>query len=544
MPSENPSAITRPSWANAPSIAASRSASPHALAIPTEDPSRAGLTNTGVPSTASSLRTAAGPGGQRGRRLGAPAVLADRRVGDLRHVRGGEHLLEDHLVHAQRGGEHARAHVRHVEQLQQPLHRAVLAERAVQRWEDRLGAEQAAARGQRQRLALVHPRAGALDRHRQHLVPGGGDRLAHERGRGQRDVVLGRAPAREDRDPHGAGVALGEGDGVGLAVAAAPTTIVTLLPFGRSSSAAGVWSSTTPTCAGSVTVCWRTRTLKPAPSSAVRASSSVLSETSGTVTALATVRSTAVFLATLPPAAGLWSITVPASSEDSSCVTLPTRRPAPSMALRALSSVSPVTSGTDTFSLPLDTVSVTVVPRSTVVPVCGETEITWPLATVSENAFSTSGLSPSAVSWSWACWLPRPTTLGIATWPGPPETLIVTTEPLSAVVPGRGLWPATVSRGTSAVVTVTTSTLKPSFCRICDAVAALRPITLGTLTCSGFSSAYAASAIAATASRARSHSHQRRPRSSSSSMTSSTGGGGSTSCGAPSSASMNASAVW
>ena len=49
----------------------------------------------------------------------------------------------------------------------------------------------------------------ALDRHRQHLVAGRRDALAHGRRGVQRDVVLGRAPARQDRDPHGVGVGVG-----------------------------------------------------------------------------------------------------------------------------------------------------------------------------------------------------------------------------------------------------------------------------------------------------------------------------------------------
>ena len=76
----------------------------------------------------------------------APAREPHARVGHLRHARGGQHLLEDHLVHAQRGGEHARADVGHVEQLEQALERPVLAERPVQDREDGVGAEQPAAR--------------------------------------------------------------------------------------------------------------------------------------------------------------------------------------------------------------------------------------------------------------------------------------------------------------------------------------------------------------------------------------------------------------
>ena len=71
MPLENASTITRPSCANADSSAASRSASDHAFAIPTDDPSRAGLTNSGVPSTASSVRTTSGSARQRCSRTAA-----------------------------------------------------------------------------------------------------------------------------------------------------------------------------------------------------------------------------------------------------------------------------------------------------------------------------------------------------------------------------------------------------------------------------------------------------------------------------------------
>ncbi len=133
-------------------------------------------------------------------------------------------------------------------------------------------------------------------------------------------------------------------------------------------------------------------------------------------------------------------------------MTLPTRRPAPSIALRALSSDSPVTSGTATFSLPCETRSVTVLPRSTVVPPAGELSITWPLATSSENSFSTFGSRPAAFSWSCASLLPRPSTVGTATSPGPADTLIVTVEPSFAVEPAlRALRDHLVARHVGAL---------------------------------------------------------------------------------------------
>ena len=241
MPALNASTITRPSWANAPSSAASSSSAPRTLAIPTEEPSRAGLTNSGSPS-ARQLRA-------HGVRLVAPARLADRGVVDLRHAGRGQHVLEHDLVHAQRRGEHARADVRDVEQLEQALHRAVLAERPVQDGERGVGAEQPAAGREREREAVgPAPAALALEQHRDHLVAGRGDAADRRLGRGERDLVLGRAPAVEDRDPHGRRL-------VGAGVAARrrasarskrPIVIVTSPPLGSVSSAAGSCSITSP----------------------------------------------------------------------------------------------------------------------------------------------------------------------------------------------------------------------------------------------------------------------------------------------------------
>ena len=108
------------------------------FAIPTEDPRRAGLTNTGRPSA---------------RELGEHALALARqrrsatpRVRDLRHAGGAHQRLEADLVHAQRRGGDAAADVGDVEAFEQPLDDAVLAERPVQRRERDVGAEQAAGR--------------------------------------------------------------------------------------------------------------------------------------------------------------------------------------------------------------------------------------------------------------------------------------------------------------------------------------------------------------------------------------------------------------
>ena len=70
-PGLNASTITRPSWANAPSSAASSSSAPRTFAMPTDEPSRAGLTKSGSPSAASSARTASGSARQRASRTAA-----------------------------------------------------------------------------------------------------------------------------------------------------------------------------------------------------------------------------------------------------------------------------------------------------------------------------------------------------------------------------------------------------------------------------------------------------------------------------------------
>ena len=71
MPAEKPSTMTRESWAKAASSAGPSSDSDQTFAIPTEEPSRAGLTKTGVPRTASSRATASGSSRQRASRTPA-----------------------------------------------------------------------------------------------------------------------------------------------------------------------------------------------------------------------------------------------------------------------------------------------------------------------------------------------------------------------------------------------------------------------------------------------------------------------------------------
>ena len=118
--------------------------------------------------------------------------------------------------------EHARADVRHARELEQALHGAVLAERAVQDREDdvdigerdsdlpcpagaraRIRAEPAASLTPA--LAPSAQRAGAVDLDPDDLVARLFERLDHARGGGERDRVLARAATEDDRDPAGRG---------------------------------------------------------------------------------------------------------------------------------------------------------------------------------------------------------------------------------------------------------------------------------------------------------------------------------------------------
>ena len=150
-------------------------------------------------------------------------------------------VLEQHLVHAQRRRQHAGAGVRHVEQLEQALDRAVLAEWPVQHREDGVGAEQPGARLEREGPAAATPAAVLREQHVYHLVARLGQAGAHRRSGIQGDVVLARAPAGQDGDPHqsfgarpvagGTGDGVVGGAGVGAGAVNLPTQMTTVRPF-------------------------------------------------------------------------------------------------------------------------------------------------------------------------------------------------------------------------------------------------------------------------------------------------------------------------
>jgi hypothetical protein len=135
------------------------------------------------------------------------------------------HLLEEILVHRERRARDPRADVRDACKLEQPLHRPVLAERAVEDRQDDVdraeGGESPSLRVNGQRLrrtsppcvdggvrhqgrsrgaSLERPAAVAADRDADHVVPLRIERREDGAGRGERDLVLARAPAGEEGD--------------------------------------------------------------------------------------------------------------------------------------------------------------------------------------------------------------------------------------------------------------------------------------------------------------------------------------------------------
>ena len=96
--------------------------------MPTLDPSEAGFTNTGQPSACPTR-----PGQRRVVRIVSAVAQRQRRGDD--DPGPAQHVLAEVLVHRDRRPEDAGADVRQPDRLEQALHRAVLAERPVQRRE-------------------------------------------------------------------------------------------------------------------------------------------------------------------------------------------------------------------------------------------------------------------------------------------------------------------------------------------------------------------------------------------------------------------------
>ncbi len=196
-------------------------------------------------------------------RTGEVHLPAHRRVAHLRDPDVGHQVLEQHLVHAQGRGEHAGADIRDVEGFEQPLERAVLAERAMQDWEHDVDARQPASRRERELVAVGPPHPVASDLDLDRLVPSLAQALADRRRGRERHLVLRGAAAAEDSDAQGAHVVVPVdvvvGGGVVVVVVVVgdlylPTTIVTVLFFLAVLFGPGLCDSTTPFFVASVTV--------------------------------------------------------------------------------------------------------------------------------------------------------------------------------------------------------------------------------------------------------------------------------------------------
>src|SRR5204863_20186 len=180
---------------------------------------------------------------------------------------------------------------------------------------------------------------------------------------------------------------------------------------------------------------------------------------------LETTRSTAEPLATLVPAVGLSLITLPAATVLlDCCVTVPTVRPAPVMALAAAACVWPTTFGTATWAGPLETTRLTAEPLATLVPAAGLSLMTVPEATVVLDCIVTvPRVRPAPVMALVAAACVWPTTFGTATWAGPLETTRLTAEPFATLVPAVGLSLITVPEATVVLdCIVTVPTVRPA----------------------------------------------------------------------------------
>ena len=180
------------------------------------------------------------------------------------------------------------------------------------------------------------------------------------------------------------------------------TTRFTALPGATCVPADGDWLITWP--AGIVLLyCSLTvPTVRPAEVRVDAAADCVVPTTFGTVTGCTpsdTTRFTALPGATCAPADGDWLITWPAGTVLLYCsLTVPTVRPATASVSSATERWSPTTSGTDTSSAPIETVSATGLPSGTSVLAAGVWSITSSAGTVLLYAYETRTEKPELPS--------------------------------------------------------------------------------------------------------------------------------------------------
>src|SRR5581483_6216138 len=277
-----------------------------------------------------------------------------------------EHALEDVLVHAERRGEHAGADVRDPGELEQPLHRPVLAERPVQHRKDDIDAgelrrdllpRQPLSRNESLRTAGAElPPPLAVDLDREDVVAGRLERRDDARRGGARDRVLARAAAEDHGDPPGHGVV------VVVVVPGAgcwswPTWIVTTSPPFASVPAGGSCESTMPSWLGSVTGSYTTATEKLEPRRIDSAADCVCVVTSGTCVVAGPFETDSVIFVPLDtwlPGGGSELTTTPGARSDWMS-TRETTKPWPSSADFAFAYGCPVTSGTGIGLAPRET---------------------------------------------------------------------------------------------------------------------------------------------------------------------------------------------
>src|SRR4029077_18612034 len=160
------------------------------------------------------------------------------------------------------------------------------------------------------RARVPGPPGGAPpDSHRDDVIALGIERLEYRAGRGQRDVVLGRAAARQDGDP---GARHYGGSGV-VGAPNLPTAIVTTLPGAAWVPPGGSWVWTIPPWLGSVTGWVTMCTPKPEALSCAWASFCESVVTSGTVDVVGPLATVRVMIAPggcRVPALGVMSMTV------------------------------------------------------------------------------------------------------------------------------------------------------------------------------------------------------------------------------------------
>ena len=157
--------------------------------MPTLEPSREGLTQTGKPIASTRSRQPSSP-----TPLKSTCAIPRSRSSRLK--------ISLSIVTA--AASTPGPDVGDVEALEQALHGPVLAERAVEDREGGVAAEQPPGGAELHLLAVAEPAPVALDHHVDHLVAGRPQPLGDGGARAQRDGVLAGAAAAQHRDPHGA----------------------------------------------------------------------------------------------------------------------------------------------------------------------------------------------------------------------------------------------------------------------------------------------------------------------------------------------------